>query len=368
MKMRPITAIVALTLLCGGGLSAQTQGSFLIPQVDEGTTRVAARGANFLEIGVGARAQALAGAYTGLASGATAMYWNPAGIGSTDGLVVAFSYSPLYADLDIRHTYAAVAIPVFGGALGVSYINFSSGDIFRTDEDFPAGDSPTFGPVFDYTGTVLGVHYGRRLTDRLMVGASGKVIQEGLTDAQASWWAVDFGTMFNTGLYGLSIGASLQNIGNSAAMTGALTKRRVTTPEAFPVAQPVNYAVQSYQLPMTFRFSVVSDLMGAPDALFSPGSSVGMKLAVDLNDAVDTDLQSMVGLEVNVRQFVFLRAGKKFVNERSDEDFRSFSHGMAFGGGLRLPVFGRAFSFDYAYTSMGELQNVQVFSFELGGN
>jgi hypothetical protein len=366
--MRRIIAIAVLASLAGGELAAQTQGSFLTPTTDQGTSRVAARGANFMEIGVGARGQALAGAYSGLASGATSMYWNPAGLGGTEGLVAAFSYAPLYGDLDINHNFAAVAIPLFGGGLGVSLIQFSSGDIPRTTEDYPGGGDPLYGANFNYTGQSIGLSYGRRLTDRLQVGGSAKLIQEGLTDAKASWWALDFGTMFNTGLYGLELGAALQNVGNSAAMTGSLTKTRITTREAFPVSQPVNLAVDDYQLPMLFRFSVVSALAGSPDALFAPGSNVGAKLALDLNDGVDTDLQSALGLEVNVRNLVYLRAGKRWMNEQLPEgqDFRSFSSGMSFGGGLHLPVFGRYFSFDYAYTNMGELQNVQVFSFELG--
>jgi hypothetical protein len=366
MNMRRIAAVVALALLGGGELAAQTQGTFLTPQPDEGTTRVAARGANFLEIGVGARGLALGGAYTGLATGATAMYWNPAGIGSTEGLTVAYSYAPLYGDLDITHHFAAVALPLFGGGAGVSIIQLSSGDIPRTDENFPDGENPAFGSVFSYSGTAIGVHYGRRLTDRLQIGVAAKVIQEGMTDAKASWWGLDFGTMFNTGLYGLRLGAALQNIGNSAAMKGALTKYRVESTEVFPFDVPVTFAVEDYQLPMTFRFAVVSDLAGSADALFAPGSSVGAKLALDLNDGVDTDLQSMLGLEINIRDLAFLRAGKKWVNERNDEEFRSFSHGLSFGGGLHVPLFGRVLSFDYAYTSMGELQNIQVFSFELG--
>lgn len=366
MNMRRIVAVVALALLGAGELTAQTQGEFLTPQADEGTTRVGARGANFLEIGIGARALGLGGAYTGLASGATAMYWNPAGIGATEGLTAAYSYSPLYGDLDITHHFAAVAIPLFGGGAGVSVIQLSSGDIPRTDEAYPGGDNPAYGGTFTYSGSAIGLHYGRRLTDRLQVGFSGKMIQEGLTDAKASWWALDFGTLFNTGLYGVTLGAALQNIGNSASMTGALTKTRIETTEAFPFDVPVNFAIESYQLPMTFRFAVVSDLVGTADALFAPGSSVGMKLALDMNDGVDTDLQSMLGLEVNIRDLAYLRGGKRWVNERNDEEFRSFSHGLSFGGGLHLPLLGRVLSFDYAYTSMGELQNVQVFSFELG--
>lgn len=362
---RIATTIVALALLAGGNLAAQTQGTFITPQPDEGTTRVGARGANFLEIGVGARAQAMGGAYTGLASGATAMYWNPAGLGTTEGLVLAYSYQPLYGDLDINHSYAGVALNVFGGGLGISYTRLSSGDIPRTTEDFPAGDNPQFGPVFSYSGTQIGVHYGRRLTDRLQVGVGAKSIQEGLTDAKATWWGLDFGTVFNTGLYGITLGAALQNIGNKAAMTGAATKTRVNNAEVFPVAQPVNYAVQSYQLPMTFRFSVVGAIVGGPDALFSPASDVQLQWAVDLNDGVDTDLQAATGLELNFKDLVYVRGGKRWVNERN-ADFRSFSDNLSFGGGLHFPLFGRVLSFDYAYVSAGELQNIQVFSFELG--
>ena len=365
---RNATAAIAMMLLVGGGqLAAQSQGTFLTPSDDEGTTRVAARGANFLEIGVGARAQALGGAFTGLASGATAMYWNPAGLGSTDGPVFAFSRAALYDDLDISHNYAAAAIPFAGGGIGLSYIRLDSGAIPRTNELFPAGNDPRFGETFEWAGTAIGAHYGRRLTDRLQVGFSGRIITEGLDNASATWWGVDIGTVFNTGLYGVTLGAVLANIGPSAGIEGGLVTQRVTTPFAFPVALPVEFATVKYQLPTTFRFSAVWNWIGGADALFSPSGTHSFKVAVDLNDAVDTDLQTMVGAEYNFRQIIFLRGGKKFVNEARD-DFRSFSDFLSFGGGIRLPVLGRNLSFDYAYTNMGELQNVQIFSFELGGN
>ncbi|HEX9727605.1 MAG TPA: PorV/PorQ family protein [Gemmatimonadales bacterium] len=361
------TTFVALALVVGAGeLTAQRQGTFLTPG-NEPTTRVGARGANFLEIGVGARAQALGGAFTGLASGATAMYWNPAGIGSMDGLTAAFSRSALYDDLDITHNFAAVGIPFAGGGIGVSYIRLDSGDIPRTNEDFPAGDDPAFGSTFDWAGTAFGLHYGRRLTDRLQVGFSGKLVTEGLDNASATWWGIDVGTMFNTGLYGITLGAALANIGSSAAYEGGLIKQRVNTAEAFPVALPVRFSTVSYQLPTTFRFSFLSNWVGGADALFSPSGTHSFKVALDLNDAVDTDLQASAGAEYSFREFIFLRGGKRFVNEAND-DFRSFSDFLSFGGGIRLPVLGRRFAFDYAYTNMGELQNVQMFSFELGGN
>jgi hypothetical protein len=63
---------------------------------------------------------------------------------------------------------------------------------------------------------------------------------------------------------------------------------------------------------------------------------------------------------------VFLRAGKRFVNEKQTDN-RTFAFGASFGGGVRVPMGGgRKVAFDYAYTGMNDLKNVQVFSLEIG--
>lgn len=368
--MRTIALIgaAALVMLPGSDLAAQRTGTFLTPDENTATTRVAQRGANFLQIGVGARGQAMAGALTGLATGAAAMYWNPAGLATLDGFTGAFSYAALYDDLDIDHFYGAAAIPFLGGALGASYIQLSSGDIPRTSEDDPGGGSVEFGQVFSWTANAIGLHYARRLTDRLQVGFTGRMISEGIDQARADWWGLDFGTVFKTGLYGITLGAVLANVGPSARMEGNLITRRVTTREAFPVNLPVRFNTIDYALPTTFRFSIVSSLIGGPEALLSPSPTSSLSLAVDLNDATDTDLQLSAGVEYGFRDLLFLRAGKKWVNENSgDADFRSFSDHLSFGGGLALPVLGGHVRLDYAYTSLADLQNIHVFSFELGG-
>jgi hypothetical protein len=40
--------------------------------------------------------------------------------------------------------------------------------------------------------------------------------------------------------------------------------------------------------------------------------------------------------------------------------------GVAGGFGLRLPAKGRNVRFDYSFESAGALQNIQIFSFEVG--
>jgi hypothetical protein len=359
------TTLVAALLLVPGLLTAQRTGTFLEPQPTDGTTRVAQRGANFLEIGVGARGRGMGEAYTGLASGASATFWNPAGLASVERFTVAFSYLDLYGDLDITHQFGAVVLPMFGGAAAVSYVGLNSGDIPRTDEVNPGGGNRSAGEFYTFSAKAIGVHYGRRLTDRLQVGFTGRVINEGISQATVAWWGLDVGTMFNTGLYGITLGASLANIGPSARYEGGLIVARITSDEAFPFSVPIRYKTSAYSLPTTFRFAVVSALMGGPDALFAPGGKHDFKIAAELNDAVDTDIQMSVGAEYSFNRLVFLRAGKKFVNE-AYSDFRSFGHALSFGGGFRLPLLGSRLSLDYAYTNMGELQAVHAFSFEFG--
>jgi hypothetical protein len=368
MLRKTFAALIVAVL--GGSvspLSGQRQGDFLRPQPDQATTRVANRGANFLEIGVGARMDALAGAMTGLVSGVTAMYWNPAGIAGTEEVGLGVTYQDLFGDLGINHGFAGVVFPFASGGLGISYIRLTSGDIPRTTESGPAADDVQFGSNFSWTSNALGFSYGRRLTDRLQVGLGAKYAWEGIDGAQATWWGLDFGTQFNTGLYGLTLGASLLNIGSSARFEGSAITNRIEDPDAFGIDVPVRFNTTSAQLPTSFKFSLVENFVGGADALLVPGGNHSFKMGIDLNDGVDTDLQTSLGLEYNWREVVWLRAGKRWVNEGTDiSNVRDFSFNLSFGAGLWIPLLDRHFKFDYAYTDWGELNQVHVFSFEYG--
>lgn len=365
MLRKTFATVVAAGLALTSLAAAQSQGTFLTPSPDEPTTRIGTRGANFLEIGVGARGQAMGMALAGLAQGATAMYWNPAGISTTETITAAFSRSELYQDLGITHTFGAVALPLLGGALGISYIRLDSGEMPRTTEDRPDNPGRQFGESFTFAGTAVGLSYGRRLTDRLSVGGTAKSITEGMAGANADWWAVDLGTQFTTGLYGITIGAALTNIGSQARYEGPVIERFVTANEAFDVDLPLSLATVRHALPTAFHFSVVSSLAGTPDALFGASSAHRLTAVMELNDGVDTDIMTTLAAEYNFRNIAFLRVGKRYVNER-ETDFRSGSFGFSWGGGVKVPFLGRHISVDYAHTNMGELDNIQTWTFEIG--
>lgn len=362
---RTIQRVAALGVVLAGTAGAQLPEG-LVPSVRNPPTRQGTRGANFLQIGIGARAQAMGGAVVSNVEGPTAWYWNPAGAASTESFSIAATRLNLYEGLDITMNYAGITLPVFGGAFGITFNSLNSGDMLRTAEFAPFGDA-TVGENFNYTATAVSLGYARRLTDRLDIGGDLKFVSEGLTDVKTSWVAIDMGTQFRTGIYGMTIGASLQNIGPSGQARGELVRRIVATDQAFFQNTSLDLDTQETDLPTLFRFSVGTDLLGSASSVFGPGGGMHtVNGELSFFDAIDTNLQFAYGAEYGFRNLAFLRVGKRFYNDDRVFGSEKGMYGLSGGLGLRLPLSGRAVRFDYAYTSLGELRNVQVFSFEFG--
>lgn len=364
-----IGAAVLLASAVVAPLTAQTIPGELLPTPEEPPTRQGTRGANFLQLGVGARAIAMAGSATGFVAGPDSWYWNPAGGATLESFGIAASRQNLYDDLDISHNYVALGLPALGGVVGLHVIALNSGELTRTTEESPLGDDPTLGSTFEWNSLAIGASYARRLTDRLALGGTIKFVSEGITDASTRWVALDLGTQFQTGIYGLTLGASLSNVGPSSHMRGAAVEREVNTDDFSPQLTDVVYDTRDTELPTLFRFSVGTELYGTANSLWGQGGGDHQVLGeLAVSDAIDTDVQAAFGLEYAWRNMLFVRGGKRFYNDGRDvgED-SSFMYGLSGGFGLRLPIGGRGLRFDYAYTALGDqLQNIQVFSLEFG--
>ena len=99
----------------------------------------------FLEIGAGARAVGMGGAFTAIADDPTAFYWNPCGLGDVKGLKFSGMYADLWGGL-ASYSIAGIAAAVPGAVVSVNWINLGVQDIPRyPDYDnrylFPYGDS-----------------------------------------------------------------------------------------------------------------------------------------------------------------------------------------------------------------------------------
>jgi len=359
-------AAAAGALLWGASVAAQ--GTIIVPDATDRTTRVGTRGANFLEIGVGARSQGLGAAAASMTDGPEAMFWNPAGIVTRTDFAAFVSYMQLYGNSGITNTAAALTVPVGQGTFGFAFTQFGSGSIDRTTEVAPDGNDPAFPGQFQYTGTSFAVQYARNITDRLSASGGVRFVQEGIDFAQTSFFGIDLATRFRTGLYGLSVAAAVTNIGPANRWTGSGVERRISAPRengfSTGASIPVQYNTRKVQLPTGFRVGLQSSLLGDAEALFGTSKTHTLVGEVDFFDAIDTDIQPSLGFEYGYKSNYFLRAGKRFFNEQHAP--WKVADGLSFGGGVKIPVLGRKLTLDYAYTTMGELQHNQVLSFEIG--
>ena len=372
------TAVSVGALMLLGVVNAYAQGgpgvgSPLVSPADRGASRVGTRGANFLEIGLGARAMGMAGSYASLAEGMSAMYWNLAGTAEVQNAAGGINFSSLYGKNGLDYMWCGVLMPMAGGVVGVQVGQMSSGKLTRTTYEYPDGGDPTAGNTFQFTGTVAGLSYARRLTDRLNLGLGAKYASEGIPGASANYVGADFGVKFRTGLYGTTLGAALANVGSSGQYKGRLVRANTFDTFTFGLI-PVEYQVGEFEMPTIFRFSVMSDLLGGPEALISQRTDMGgFRAVLEFSNAMDTDLQYAVGGEYSLRDMFFLRAGRRWFNEGWDKEAGSnlpqneyWKRGMAFGGGVKLPFAGRRLAFDYAWNGQGELPSNNHFTFELG--
>lgn len=161
---------------------------------------------------VGVRAQGMAGAFTGVADDASAVYWNPAGLaaGAYFSAVVDFNSLKTASDSPVSQdssgTLSAFATP----PLGLSY--------YRTRLDRVAVAAPTEAPA-----TLILHHVGATLVQSIWGGlAAGATVQvvRGVADRTASTrFNMDVGLM-ESGSIG-RIGLTVHNIFQPTFATGA---------------------------------------------------------------------------------------------------------------------------------------------------
>lgn len=369
---RKTIAAACAAFLVATGAWAQNVGDSFQPEPDESTTRVGTRGASFLEIPIGARAQALGGSGVALIRGVEAMAWNVGAIAEVREFAVGWSYSELFGSADITHQFFGAVLPIgSSSAIGVSVLALNSGDIIRTSERFPEGGDPQFGSTFTFNGFAASLGWGQQLTDRLDIGGAVKFVQEGVDNANINWVGLDVGALFRTGLVGTTLGASIQNVGGESSFAGSAIERQIgAAADVFQVEDNVSvqFNTDDLALPTAFRFSLLFDVAGTPESWIT-GASLdhNVRFVADVFDSISSSLESAFGIEYSYRDFFFARGGKRFFNE-DRANFRDFADGLSFGGGIAIPgILDRRLVFDYAYTDMGLLDNVQTFSVQFGG-
>jgi tetratricopeptide (TPR) repeat protein len=137
--------------------------------------------------GTGVRAVALGGAYAALASDASAMAWNPGGLGLVSRR--EFQAGRFQYGYDAHEEYLAFALPSWRwGGLGVSYRSFGVGGIEQRDDR-----NTLLASDLTSTESELAIGFGRSLGGAWSVGGAAKIQSQNVAGASGSGLGLDAG-------------------------------------------------------------------------------------------------------------------------------------------------------------------------------
>ncbi|HEX9750482.1 MAG TPA: PorV/PorQ family protein [candidate division Zixibacteria bacterium] len=307
-------------------LSLVTQTGFwaILLMIGAGSARaqdkVGSTGAQFLEIGVSPRADAMGNAFTAIADDVSAVYYNPSGLVQFDHPQVMYSY--IDYPVGIMYHFIGAALPALGGMIGFAYYGLDAGDISYTTH---YSQTPTPGWTFGARDYALSFSYARFLTDRFSLGATIKVIDELYEEERASGWAADVGTQYNTGFRNFKIVMMLSNFGPD-----------------------MSFIEDEFALPINFKFGGAIDVMDSPEH--------HAILAVEGAHPSDNRERYNAGVEYTYQEFASFRFGQRFEHDLG---------GLSVGGGLKLNSVGVPLQLDYGYRDFEVLGDIHRFSFTL---
>ena len=296
--------------------------------------------AQFLKIGIGARALAMGGAYSAVSDDATALYWNPAGLSSMKKNEILLDHQDWILDVDLDFIGGSYNTPF--GTIGAAISAMYMGEMEVTTTHDPEGTGEKFN-----AGSIMGqLTFSKSLTDRFSFGLSTKLIRENIYNSKASGIAIDLGTLYDTQISGLTMGMSISNYGTKMKMEGRdLLLQTEVDPslESDPININANFATDAFELPLIFRFGLAYKK--------SLKNNVTILLAADALHPNDNTESINIGSELSFKDFVFLRSGLANLYQRDRIS------GLSFGCGIKLKISNSYYHIDYTYTEMGALGN-----------
>jgi long-subunit fatty acid transport protein len=154
--------------------------------------------AQFLKIGVGARASALGDAFVAIANDVSALYWNPAGLVQFKNDEIIFSHNNWV--VDINHDFLG-GVYHFGGNHAL-FAPFGTGEFFS------------------FSDIAIALTYSQKMTDKFSFGVTVRYIEETLDKLKMRGVMLDLGTYYWTGLGSTRFAVTVSNFGAELAPDG----------------------------------------------------------------------------------------------------------------------------------------------------
>jgi type IX secretion system protein PorV len=333
------------------------------------TNRVHAQGAAstavpFVLISPDARTSAMGESGVAVADDASAVYWNPAGLGFQYGQEARLSHSnwlPQFQQSDLYYEYAnyKIHIPEIGGTVGAGFTYLNLGEFERRDEA-----NTNLGTFKSYE-MALAVSYGTRLDEDMSVGVGLKLIHSSLSNVAtaeergsgtATTVAGDIGFLYRPSKFVLpftdedigdrfAVGLALSNMGPTVAYIDADQGDPLPTTLRFGVKYDV---VHEEFNRLTWTADVTKIIVSAgPDGTDDFFTALGNTWETQGDGSVINEFTLGTGFEYWYSNLVAMRFG--FFHEDPNQGNRRF---LTFGVGIRYDIYG--FDFSYISTSISD--------------
>ena len=267
--------------------------------------------AQFLKIGINARAAGMGNAYIAVVDGAEATYYNAAALARIKKAGVVFNHTSWFAG--INHDFVAAAYTLGRhGTFGLSVTALYTDEMKVRTPLRPDGT----GETFYATNLRAGITYARYLTDRVTLGGTINYINLSLySDFSADAVSMDIAVLYVTHFRGFRFGMKIANFGSE-----------------------IKFVHESYPLPTNFTFGLAMNAIESRD----------QKLLVSFSAVKPNDGQPLgqLGAEWGYQNLFFIRAGY-----RLNHDVATYS----FGGGIQMNISDYNFRFDYSYSDFALL-------------
>lgn len=187
----------------------------------------------FLNVGAGARALGMGGAFVAVADDGTAAYWSPGGLSSLKSREVDFMHSQQFDNL-VKTNFISYVHPTSSwGTFGISWLRLGVEDIPKTGyvdsngnlkQDYTDRNDngikdpgevyielPTIVSYFDDVEDGIFLSYGRQLSDNFAAGVNLKIIRQSLGAHSSSGYGIDIGALYQL-FEGFKVGLNLRDV------------------------------------------------------------------------------------------------------------------------------------------------------------
>ena len=294
----------------------------------------------WLGIAASAREEAMGGIASLGDADASCAFTNQAGLGRIERGSVFFNHTGWLADMTIMDFSAAYNVTGIG-TFALSFRSLDYGDITFTRVAINPYGYELVDDGGDVGGMMVGLAFGRKLTDKFSVGGQFKYASEKLgsmstidaitgtvtEDDQADQSAVlfDFGSSYETGWKGVIVSMTIQNFGSS---------------------QKASNGVEEFTPPLTFKIGLEADVFAFANAQNDLSEFIVRVEGVDPRD--DREAINFGGefrITPSESAFLALRGGWA----------RRDAGGVSFGAGLGLNAGGVGVVVDYSYSDYGDI-------------